>query len=369
MVTVGGRWLVAGDAVARLHALDQTEVGECLEGAVDRGDPHGPPRLAQAVMDLLSAQAAVLAAEELDDRGTRAAPAVAGCVQRSAGVSRPGHAESVSCATVISKIVLIIVVISVLAGCGAAGSTNGRKTVVAAFYPVAYAAEQLGGTYDVENLTPPGVEPHDLELAPRTVGRIESAAFVLYLGHGFQPAVSTAASQSNGERVDVLAGLPLHDSDPHVWLDPVLYARVVRKIGAVLHRPPGALLTRLQQLDREYRHGLRDCRRHEIVTSHEAFGYLAQRYGLTQVAITGITPESEPSPQRLAQVIRLVQKTHATTVFFERLVSPRLADTVARDAGARTAVLDPIEGQEAGETYFTLMRKNLAALRKALACH
>jgi zinc transport system substrate-binding protein len=104
------------------------------------------------------------------------------------------------------------------------------------------------------------------------------------------------------------------------------------------------------------------------VTSHEAFGYLARRYGLQQVAITGITPESEPSPQRLAEVIRLVRKTHATTVFFERLVSPRLADTVARDAGARTAVLDPIEGQEPGQTYLTLMHKNLAALRKALAC-
>jgi len=148
----------------------------------------------------------------------------------------------------------------------------------------------------------------------------------------------------------------------------VLYARVVRKIGAALQLPPAPVLTRLRELDREYRRGLRNCRRHEIVTSHEAFGYLAQRYGLTQVAITGITPESEPSPQRLAQVIRLVQKSHATTVFFERLVSPRLADTVARDAGVHTAVLDPIEGQEPGETYFTLMRKNLAALRKALGC-
>jgi zinc transport system substrate-binding protein len=269
----------------------------------------------------------------------------------------------------MTRIVLIIVLAGLVAGCGAASSGNGRKAVVAAFYPVAYAAERIGGnTYDVENLTPPGVEPHDLELTARTVARIESADIVLYLSHGFQPAVSAAAIQSRGTRVDVLAGLPVQDSDPHVWLDPVLYARVVAKIAAALHRPAGPMLAQLQQLDAQYRRGLRDCRRHEIVTSHEAFGYLARRYGLQQVAITGITPESEPSPQRLAQVIRLVRRTHATTVFFERLVSPRLADTVAQDAGARTAVLDPIEGQEPGQTYFTLMRKNLAALRKALAC-
>ena len=258
---------------------------------------------------------------------------------------------------------------SLLAGCGASNTSNGRKTVVAAFYPVAYAADRVGGSeYHVENLTPPGVEPHDLELTAQTVGRIESADIVLYLGHGFQPAVEDAARAAKGTRVDVLAGLPLHDSDPHVWLDPVLYERVVRKIARALDRPAGALLTQLHQLDAQYRRGLRDCKRDEIVTSHEAFGYLSQRYGLKQVAITGITPESEPSPQRLAQVIRLVRRTHATTVFFERLVSPRLADTVAREVGARTAVLDPIESAESGQTYFTLMRANLAALRKALAC-
>jgi zinc transport system substrate-binding protein len=269
---------------------------------------------------------------------------------------------------VISKIVLIISTV-MLAGCGASSSSHGRKTVVAAFYPVAYAAEQVGGSaYDVENLTPPGAEPHDIELSPRTVARIESADVVLYLGRGFQPAVSKAVEQANGTRIDLLAGLPLHDSDPHVWLDPVLYARVLQEIAAALHRPAGPLLADVRRLDVEYRRGLRGCKRREIVTSHEAFGYLADRYGLTQVAITGITPEAEPSPQRLASVIRLVRKTHATTVFFETLVSPRLAETVARDVGAQTAVLDPIEGAKPGQTYLSLMRQNLAQLRKALGC-
>jgi zinc transport system substrate-binding protein len=259
-----------------------------------------------------------------------------------------------------------------MAGCG--GGNGGKRTIVAAFYPLAYAAERIGGaSFDVQNLTPPGAEPHDLELTPREVARIEKASVVLYLSHGFQPAVSKAVEQAQGIRLDVLARLPLQDNDPHVWLDPVRFARVGRKIGAALHRPAGGFVTDLQELDRQYRDGLRNCRRREIVTSHAAFGYLAARYGLKQVAITGVTPESEPSPRQLARVIQIVRRTHATTVFFETLVSPRLAETVAREVGARTAVLDPIEGvtpdeRKRGENYLTLMRRNLGTLRKALGC-
>jgi zinc transport system substrate-binding protein len=287
-------------------------------------------------------------------------------------------------AGVISRIVLILGC-CIVAGCGTAGGRTGKRTVVASFYPLAFAAQQVGGfSVDVENLTPSGAEPHDLELTPQAVARIVRADVVLYLSHGFQPAVSDAVSQTNGKTVDVLAGLPLHSArgqeagltaDPHVWLDPALFERIVRRIGAVLGRPAGAraLIAKLEQLDREYRGGLARCARQDIVTSHAAFGYLAQRYGLRQVAITGLTPESEPTPQQLASVVRLVRQTHATTVFFETLVSPRLADTVAREVGARTAVLDPIEGltpaeQSHGDTYLTLMDRNLGALRKALAC-
>ena len=257
--------------------------------------------------------------------------------------------------------------------------------MVASFYPLAFASEEVGGpSVSVENLTPTGAEPHDLELTPQAVARIERADVVVYLGHGFQPAVTDAVTDAKGTRVDALAGLPLraaHDedasltADPHVWLDPALFERIVTRIGAALGRPAAAraLVAKLQRLDADYRTGLSHCRRREIVTTHAAFGYLAQRYGLTQVAITGITPESEPSPRRLAHVVDLVRAAHATTVFFEKLLSPRLADTVAREVGAKSAVLDPIEGltsseQAGGATYFSLMRANLAALRKALAC-
>jgi zinc transport system substrate-binding protein len=249
--------------------------------------------------------------------------------------------------------------------------------IVAAFYPVAFAAEQVAppGT-EIVNLTPPGVEPHDLELKPSDVSKLKTAKLVLLLGHGFQPQVESAAG--HGDRVIYLLdtpGIGRHASDPHVWLDPVRYELLVARIAAALNRREAAqpLLARLRRLDREYRAGLRDCARNEIVTSHEAFAYLGGRYGLKQVAITGISPEAEPTPQRLQHVVEVVRSTGATTVFFETLVSPRIAQTVARETGARTAVLDPIEGltpaeETAGEDYFTIMRRNLRALRGALGC-
>jgi zinc transport system substrate-binding protein len=281
----------------------------------------------------------------------------------------------------ISRIVLVILAVGILSGCN--GRSANDKAVVAAFYPLAYAAERIGGpAQQVEDLTPVGAEPHDIELSPRAVARIQKAAVVLFLGHGFQPAVGKALEGAAGQGVDLLEGLRLQEmvsgdagltADPHVWLDPLLFARIAARIGRVLHRPARALTGDLHELDREYRQGLRDCRRREIVTSHAAFGYLALRYRLSQVPITGLTPESEPSPRDLERAVRLVRRTHATTIFFETLLSPRLADTVAREVGARTAVLDPIEGLTAAEDkrdddYLSLMRRNLAALRRALGC-
>lgn len=270
-----------------------------------------------------------------------------------------------------------------LSGCSSAPG-GGGKSVVAAFYPLAFAAEQIGGpSLHVDNLTPPGAEPHDIELTPRDVARIQTAGVVLYLSHGFQPAVEQAVKGATGKRVDVLAGFDLRQgvgdeagkTDPHVWLDPVRFAQIVRRVGAALGRPAraAALARRVSALDPEYRAGLAHCARNDFVTSHAAFGYLAARYGLHQIPITGIDPESEPSPSHLHALISLVRREHVTTVFFERLVSPKLAETVARDAGAKAEVLDPIEGltpdeQARGLDYLGLMRQNLRALRMALGC-
>jgi zinc transport system substrate-binding protein len=278
------------------------------------------------------------------------------------------------------KIILTVVVILAISGCGG-GKKSGpgaQERIAAAFYPLAYAAQELAppGT-QVDNLTPPGAEPHDLELTPRDVEQVRSADLVLLLGHGFQPQLEAAAG--TGERVLRLLdtpGLQRHPNhDPHVWLDPVRYSLIVKRIAAVLNRPSSAdpIVAKLRALDRDYRRGLRTCTRHEIVTSHEAFAYLGERYGLRQVAITGLSPEAEPTPKHLERVVRIVRETGATTIFFETLVSPRVADTVARETGTRTAVLDPIEGLTAaaekhGANYFTVMRSNLASLREALGC-
>lgn len=266
------------------------------------------------------------------------------------------------------------------AGCGGSKSSGpvGQSRVVASFYPLAYAAEEVGGgRVAVANLTPTGAEPHDLEVSPSDVSRIHSADLVLLLGHGFQPQLEDAAG--SGQRVLRLLdtrGLNVHRSDdPHVWLDPLRYALLVRRLGVALDAKPAArrLVGRLQSLDGEYQRGLAHCGRREMVTGHEAFAYLAERYALRQVAITGINPEAEPSPQALQRVIRTVRRTGATTVYTETLLSPRVAETVARATGATTAALNPIEGLTSeqasrGDDYFTLMRQNLAALRKGLGC-
>jgi zinc transport system substrate-binding protein len=279
----------------------------------------------------------------------------------------------------------VLTLLVATAGCGAAASESGKETVVASFYPLAWAAQQIGGAkVDVHNLTPPGAEPHDVELTPRDVDRVRRADLVLYLGDGFQPALEKAVEDRQGPSVDLLQGQGLSapprgeegvSVDPHVWLDPLRFMALVRRIGRDLHRPRATarLVGRLLVLDRDFRRGLASCRRHEIVTSHAAFGYLAQRFGLEQIALAGLTPEAEPSPRDLERLVHEVERSGATTVFFESLVSPKLAQTVAREAGVKTAVLDPLEGLTkdelaAGDDYFSVMRRNLATLREALGC-
>lgn len=269
---------------------------------------------------------------------------------------------------------------SATAGCG---DTARDDTIVAAFYPLAYAAGQVAGPRaEVVNLTPPGAEPHDLELSPRDVGRVRDAALAVYLGDGFQPAVQRAVEGRSGPSLDVLASVDVRPGvgegerlDPHVWLDPLRFAEIAREIASALGTPAAAddLVARLHALDREYRRGLARCARREIVTSHAAFGYLAARYGLQQMPLVGLQPEAEPGPREVERLVDDVRATGATTVFSETLASPALADAVAREAGVATAVLDPLEGLtpaevDAGADYFTVMRKNLDVLRKALAC-
>jgi zinc transport system substrate-binding protein len=289
---------------------------------------------------------------------------------------------------------------SALTACGTRGAGAGGDSlrVVAAFYPLQYATQQVGGDrVQVTNLVKPGAEPHDLELQPKQVAELGDADLVVYL-HGFQPAVDDAVEREAGRTsLDTATVEPLHDAppgaeegsatkganakDPHIWLDPIRLAAVADRIADRLagldsahatdiRGRAAALRTKLEGLDQEYATGLAQCQRHEIVTSHAAFGYLAARYHLTQIPITGLSPEEEPTPQHLAQVADQARRFHTTTIFFEALVSPKVAQALAGEVGAKAEVLDPIEGIEPGSSadYLSVMRSNLTKLRAALGC-
>jgi zinc transport system substrate-binding protein len=278
--------------------------------------------------------------------------------------------------------VLAVLALGATACSSPATTDPGRRSIVAAFYPLEYVAAAVGGaTVDVTGLTPPGAEPHDLELTTDQVRRVADADVVVYL-RGFQPQVDETVDQQAADAAfDASQVEPLRDADPHVWLDPTRLATIADRLadrlagldpgGAAGYRARSAdLRAALEGLDREYADGLKTCARREIVTSHAAFGYLAQRYGLRQIAISGLSPEEEPSPQRLADVARQARDLGVTTIFFETLVSPKVAETLAREVGAVAAVLDPIEGLSPGGTgdYVTGMRDNLGRLRTALGC-
>jgi zinc transport system substrate-binding protein len=273
------------------------------------------------------------------------------------------------------RIAAVLVAMFALAGC----TTNEEdfslepRLVVASFYPLAWAAESVANasTRDVVDLTPPGAEPHDIELSPSDVETIDRAELVIYIGGGFQPAVEDAVASRKGRSLDLLRD----GEDPHIWLDPVRFAQSVERIARAVGAAGSAdrAIRDVKELDAQYRNALARCQRRVIVTSHAAFGQLAHRYRLTQIALAGLSPEAEPSPRDLERLVDEVRASCATTVFTEPLVSSRVAETVAREAGVSVAELDPIEGLSesrlsAGEDYLSVMRENLITLREALGC-
>lgn len=281
-----------------------------------------------------------------------------------------------------------------LASVACSGSTaagSNKVSITAAFYPLAFVAEELGGSgVNVTNLTPPGAEPHDLELRPSDVVAIRNARLVLYL-RGLQPAVDDAVKtiQDKTRAFDALSVITLRhlgdgSVDPHFWLDPTLLVKVAAIVeqrleaaspanAALFQRNLTRLDAQLAQLDRDFHSGLAQCGRHEIFTGHTAFGYLGARYGLRQIGITGLNPEAEPSPRQLTDIIQLARRLRPAVIYAETLVSSRSVDAVARAVGAKVAVLDPIEGllpaeRAAGDDYLSLMRRNLRTLEQGLQC-
>ncbi len=318
-------------------------------------------------------------------------------------------ARAVASATVAATALL-------LTGCGSddaqAGASDG-VSVAAAFYPLEWAAQRVGGDrVDVASLTPPGAEPHDLELTPQDVASLSEADLVVYL-EGFQAAIDEAVVEAGdaawdaGQAADLSLTTEEHShegeteeehaehageqehaeeggevADPHFWLDPTRLAAVgdalaerlteVDPDGAATYEENAAALRGdLEALDAEMQQGLADCAVTTLVTGHDAFGYLADRYGLDVVGISGLSPSTEPSPAQLAEISTLVRERGVTTVYTETLVDPAVAETVAEEAGVQTAVLDPLEGltdESAGSDYLEVMRADLATLQEGQGC-
>lgn len=272
-----------------------------------------------------------------------------------------------------------------------------KVRVAASFYPLYYFATQIGGdAVTVMNITPAGAEPHDYEPTPKDMTFIQKSDIILLNGAGFEPWAADLRDTIDAERTHIVeVGTDLADQfvseegeriqDPHVWLSPKHAKTMVRRISEALvtldpahaetYEANAILLEgRLDDLDRLYATALSSCARTDIVTSHAAFGYLASAYGLDQVAIAGIDPEAEPTPKALGDIASYAKRNGTTHIFFESLVSPKLSETIATEIGAKTLVLDPIEGisdeaLRAGEEYFSVMRANLDNLTLALACN
>ncbi|MBR7677475.1 metal ABC transporter substrate-binding protein [Streptomyces daliensis] len=304
-----------------------------------------------------------------------------------------------------------------LAACGndSAAGDDGKVNVVASFYPMKFLAQEIGGKYvSVDSLTKPGVEPHDLELSPQQTGQLSEADLVVYL-KGLQPAVDEAVGQSGVKNVaeatsytsleshgDDVHGEEGHDhggeeghegheeheghshetesgEDPHIWLDPVRYAEVAKGVGkelakadpdhkATYEKNTASLVKRLESLNEEFEKGLEKRKTDTFVTTHAAFGYFAERYGLHEEAVSGIDPESEPSAARMKELHTVAKEDKVSTVFFEDNASDKTAKALAGDLKLKTGVLSPLESvkNEKKQDYFSVMRENLSALRTAL---
>jgi zinc transport system substrate-binding protein len=271
-----------------------------------------------------------------------------------------------------------------------------KMSVVASFYPIAFFSSEIGGYKTiVTNLTPSGVEPHDYEPTTKDLALLEQSRVVVLNG-GVEVWADKVKSNLEDKQINIItAGEGIINkeieedgkkiADPHIWLDPVLAKEEAQKIAegfaqadpqnqSYYENSLSLLNDKFDQLNQKYKMGLSNCQKKDIITSHTAFGYLAARYGLNQVAIAGLSPESEPSLQQLADISEFAKENNVKYIFFENLVSPKLSETIASEVGAKTLVLDPLESlseddSKQGKNYFTVMEDNLKNLQLALGCH
>ncbi|MCF6096903.1 metal ABC transporter substrate-binding protein [Thermovorax subterraneus] len=294
------------------------------------------------------------------------------------------------------KAIVFIAIFSLIftvAGCAAkradyapTKANSSRLVIYTTFYPLYdFTKKIVGDRAQVENIIPAGVEPHDYEPSPKQIAGIYDAEVFVFLGDVMEPWAKKLEGQLRDKGITVVeAGKGLIENhDPHIWLDPVLAKEMARRIyDAVAAADPdnksyyeenfNELAAKLNELDKSYRENLANLNRKEFITSHAAFGYMAKRYGLVQIPISGLSPQEEPSPKKMAELAELCRQKNIKYIFFETLVSPKLSETLAQEVGAKTLVLNPIGGLtyeeiKAGKDYFSIMQENLENLKKALS--
>ncbi|AJS61710.1 hypothetical protein UB51_23695 [Paenibacillus sp. IHBB 10380] len=308
---------------------------------------------------------------------------------------------------------LLFSIILVVSGCGSNGgdssSSSDKLNVQVSFYPMYEFTKNVAGDLaNVEALIPAGIEPHDWEPTPRDLATIEGADVLVYNGAGLEGWIDQVTSAVNNDKlvqIEASQGIAImegseeekeahdhegeeaHDHehgglDPHVWLSPALAIQEVRNIESGLSKAApehtdefkknaDAYIVKLEQLDQDFKSGLSNTKRKDFITQHASFGYLAKEYNLVQVAIAGLSPEQEPSAANMAKVVKFAKENDVQTIFFETLVSSKVAETIAKEIGAESAVLNPIEGLSDEDKannldYIGIMRQNLEALKKVL---
>jgi zinc transport system substrate-binding protein len=293
-----------------------------------------------------------------------------------------------------NKLILSIFVLLILAALGffifqnkpRQTATSGKLQVSTSFYPMYFLASQIGGDRaQVYNITPAGAEPHEYEPTAQDIARIETSNILILNGSSLETWGQKIKDDVQNKNVKVvIVGDKLATKDPHIWLDPLLFKQEAAKVektfveadpanASFYQNNASQLETKLDNLNAQFEQGLKSCKKSDFVTSHAAFSYLAKRYNLKQIAIAGLSPEEDPSTKRLTQIADIVKQQNIKVIFFESLVSPKLAETIANETGAKTSVLDPIEGitdkqLNAGQNYFTVMQTNLKNLQSALDC-
>ncbi len=283
---------------------------------------------------------------------------------------------------------LIAVVMMIITGCSKTENTanSGKPQIYTSFYAIYDFVSAIGGDkIEVHNMVPSGTEPHDWEPSTKDMADLYDADILFYNGMGMESWIDkvTAAVGDNVEYVmlsDVIADKS--SSDPHIWLDPENALKMAEKIKNTLCEKDAVykdyyeknyynLADEIKAVDSEYKEALTGIKNNKIVVAHEAYGWLCKAYGLEQIAIEGISAESEPSPSKMKELVNILLENNIKYVFYEELVSPKVAKSLADEAGAELLELNPFEGLsdeeiKEGKTYTVVMRDNLKNLKTAL---